>query len=454
MAKAEIEDRGNHVEYSRYNHIVQTGPASWGLYNFRTGKLARLNPITFDSYEHALDRSADTAFARSLREEGFLVDYDERAHMRTQLVSMCGQTSYMGLVVCPTLSCNFTCPYCFEHARRGMMDEAMRKRVVEFAAKRAEEQGSSHFEVIWYGGEPLLGQDVIADLSAQFMEMCERLHMSYTADIVTNGYLLDRRAGELLRAARVKNVQITLDGPDAATHDATRHLADGSGSFERIIANLRELRADLHIDVRCNCHAQNVGRLGELRDLLDGIAAENGLSIDLTPAYMDGEMGTIDAKAACSLVLGREEYSDAFFDFYRAGMGTARYRFFGSGCMACNANGYAVDDAGDIYLCWEHMGDADFVIGNIEDYLRGREPDARVGVYDTFMASVWPGDDEECMDCEILPVCLGGCPHKRVVDGRHVCWPLKYNVDAYVRSLCESGRKGTMAEFDDSFERR
>jgi uncharacterized protein len=452
MVKAKDGGQGSHVEYSRYNRIVKTGSAAWALYNFRTGKLAHLNPVTLDTYEHALDRSAHTKFARSLREEGFLVDYDERAHMRAQLVATCGQTSYLGLVVCPTLSCNFTCPYCFEHARRGTMDASMRKRVVEFAEKRAREQASSHFEVIWYGGEPLLCQDVIADLSARFMDMCERLHMTYTADIVTNGYLLDRRAGELLRTARVKNVQITLDGPDAATHDATRHLADGSGSFDRIIDNLRELRADLHIDVRCNCHAQNVDRLGELRELLDRIASENGLSIDLTPAYMDGEMGAIDAKASCSLALGREEYSDAFFEFYRQGMGPTRYRFFGSGCMACNANGYAVDDAGDIYLCWEHMGDADFVIGNIEDCLHDREPDARVGVYDSFMASMWPGDDEECMDCEILPVCLGGCPHKRVVDGRHVCWPLKYNMDAYIRSLCIA-EKGTM-ERPDSRERR
>ncbi len=423
------------MDYSRYNHIVQTGPASWNLYNFRTGKLVTLNPLTRDTYEHALDRSAHTAFARRLREEGFLVAYDERAHMRTRLVSTCGQTSRIGLVVCPTLACNFRCPYCFEHARPGMMDARMQRRVVEFAEKRAREQESSRFEVIWYGGEPLLGLDVIASLSAQFMEMCERLHMGYSADIVTNGYLLDARAAEVLRAARVKNVQITLDGPDAATHDATRHLANGRGTFERIIANLREIRADLHINIRCNCNVNNVGRLGELRALLDDVSAENGLDLEFIPAYMDGEVGAVDARESCSLALGAQEYSDAFFDYYKEGMGPARYRFYGSGCMACNASGYAVDAAGDLYLCWEHMGDDGLVIGNIEDYLQDREPDERIGVYDTFMASVWPGDDEECMDCKILPVCLGGCPHKRVVGGHHSCIPLKHNIDAYVRTL-------------------
>ncbi len=428
------------MDYSRYNHIVQTGRASWALYNFRTGKLVHLDPITHDSYEHARGRSANTAFVRRLGEEGFLVDYDERARMRTELVAGCGQTSHIGLVVCPTLACNFSCPYCFEHARAATMDAHVQDMVVEYVEKRARELGSSRLEIVWYGGEPLLALDVIASLSARFMELCERLHMAYGADIVTNGYLLDSRCAEVLRAARVKNVQVTLDGPDAATHDATRHLAGGGGTFERIVENLRGICPQLHVDVRCNCHARNAGGLERLQALLDGISAENGADIELTPAFMDAEMGAVDREAACSLLLDREEYSDLFFGFYRARKKVpARFRFLGTSCMACNAAGDAVDGRGDLYLCWEHMGDESLVVGNIEERLHDREPDARIGVYDRFMAGVWPGDDEECMECKLLPVCLGGCPHKRIVKGRHVCIPLKHNIDTYVRDLCALG---------------
>ena len=57
--------------------------------------------------------------------------------------------------------------------------------------------------------------------------------------IISNGRLVDERTAQAIAARRVDYVQVTLTGPDAATHDA--HC--GAGSFEGVTAGIGRLVA-------------------------------------------------------------------------------------------------------------------------------------------------------------------------------------------------------------------
>ena len=46
-----------------------------------------------------------------------------------------------------------------------------------------------------------------------------------------------------------------------------------------------------------------------------------------------------------------------------------------------------------------------------------------------------PLDDDECAACLWLPVCAGGCPYKRLVNGKHKCLPYKNEPEEYVLAL-------------------
>ena len=112
------------LKYSRYNHMVKIPDEdAYALLNFRTGAFARLSPLQKDLFEVAADLDENSSKVKNFRRGGFLVSYDELRHMRTQAYMASGWGRVLGLTVCPTMACNFACPYCFEEQRGGRMSK-------------------------------------------------------------------------------------------------------------------------------------------------------------------------------------------------------------------------------------------------------------------------------------------------------------------------------------------
>jgi Fe-S oxidoreductase len=88
------------------------------------------------------------------------------------------------------------------------------------------------------------------------MALVEERGGEYHADIITNGYLLTQEVVDLLDRCKVTSAQITIDGM-GATHDATRRLAGGGPTFERITTNLRDAKIPFKVNIRHNVHEGN-----------------------------------------------------------------------------------------------------------------------------------------------------------------------------------------------------
>ena len=130
------------LRYSRYNHVVKLPEEeAHVLYNFRTGALLRLDPVRKAVFDNAEDLPEDSRAVESLRRGGFLTAYDELRHMRTQAFSAVGTGRFLGLTICPTLACNFSCPYCFEQARSGRMSQEVQDSIIRFARENLENYG-------------------------------------------------------------------------------------------------------------------------------------------------------------------------------------------------------------------------------------------------------------------------------------------------------------------------
>lgn len=82
------------------------------------------------------------------------------------------------------------------------------------------------------GGEPMLRPDLF-----ELLRYAERLGLH--AHLNTDGFRVAESAERLL-ATGVRSINISLDGPDAATHDAARRK---DGSFETVLGALGALRA-------------------------------------------------------------------------------------------------------------------------------------------------------------------------------------------------------------------
>lgn len=89
--------------------------------------------------------------------------------------------------------------------------------------------------VTWYGGEPLLEVNRIENLTKAFKEICNKNNVKYQANIVTNGYLLDKKMILRLIDLDITSIQITLDGTKEY-HDQTRYLI---GKSQHLILSLK-----------------------------------------------------------------------------------------------------------------------------------------------------------------------------------------------------------------------
>jgi uncharacterized protein len=243
-------------------------------------------------------------------------------------------------------------------------------------------------------------------LSNGFIERCDRARVTYEASIITNGYLLNEQTCRQLRDAKVRSAQVTIDGPPTV-HDRMRPLVNGSGTFWQIIENLHHAVNYFSVAVRVNIDTQNVDQTEALLQILvsEGLAGKCSLNAGHIIGGGVGHAGpSATYKPAC---LTNAEFARAEIEFNRM---AERYGFgnttlpkpTGAPCTAVRVNELVVGSKGELYKCWESVGDPREVIGHINDYDNLNSRTSKWLKYDPFT-------NAECRSCIALPVCMGGC---------------------------------------------
>lgn len=120
--------------------------------------------------------------------------------------------------------------------------------------------------MVFTGGDPLKRDDLF-DLLAYSTRLGLRTTVTPSATP-----LLTARAIEAIQRAGVARMALSLDGPDAPSHDGFRQVA---GSFERTLFGLREARRiGLETQVNTTVTRHNVARLAEIATLVDEVGAK------------------------------------------------------------------------------------------------------------------------------------------------------------------------------------
>jgi uncharacterized protein len=333
-------------------------------------------------------------------------DADELALLSDRYAESRNATNRFVLTLVTSLGCNFDCPYCFEAKHPSLMDERVEKMVLEAVADQLA-RGIEILAVCWFGGEPLIGIKPLTRLGREFVQRAERAGAHYDSSIITNGYLLSREVALRLAEIKVTHAQVCLDGPPD-THNLMRPRARGGGSFDRIVDNICACADVLGITVRMNIDRRNVDRAEELFQILAarGLAGKVGVVSGHLVAVDDGNAAPSSSYHGC---LTGTEYAATELEFDRmaAAYGFARPGLpepNGAPCTAVRANELVVGSKGELYKCWESVGNPSDVIGHIRDYQRVNSRVDRWLRFDPF-------EDAECRSCIALPVCMGGCAH-------------------------------------------
>lgn len=441
MAKIKKKDaKGIMIKFSKFNYLIKVpGKEIWALHNFLTGATAKLDIFQKALFERAPEIYDGQENIKQLIDRGFLVDYDEMRHLRNMALFM-GDFGNVGATICPTLDCNFNCPYCFEKKRPGKMSPDIQEKVINTLKDMIKFAAAKKMQISWYGGEPSLCLDVIEHISNELIAFCEEEGVDYAATIITNGFILSEEVIRLYERCKINFIQITVDGPDAATHDATRALKSGEGSFDRIINNLKNIKTNIRIAVRCNVTKANMKDYAALYELVEEIAKSTGNNISAYPSRMrcTEKMDVSNRDEVKDTALDEEEYSHQVYENAPNMRKYDRKRVFRA-CGAQRMNNFVVDEKGNLYKCWEDVGRDEWVFSKVDKFRECimARPTAAVRALDDYLETIWPDGDEECMSCLLLPLCMGGCPRARLNEGRN-CLDEKYDIGKYVLALYEN----------------
>jgi uncharacterized protein len=336
-------------------------------------------------------------------------------------------------ILMPTYQCNLRCHYCFQdHLRTdpayGHLLRSMDRDMVDRIWKGMDQIDAAHGvgsdpaiprSIILFGGEPLLVENrpIVEHVLQRLRE-----RGAFKLAATTNGTDLEAYA-DLLGPEALGHLQITIDGPPRE-HDKRRIYPDGSGSFERIAANVTlALERGASVSLRMNVDRGNIHLLPELAEELirRGWTRAPRFSAYAAPVHGSGEdagaSATFDSwKLHRALARLAEDHpavrqistaDDSMHDVARQviegtvdPLATFRSAF-------CGAHGsmYVIDAFGDIYACWEQTGDPNIRIGAVAgdgQVLMSRE-----------ILERWRNraviSNEVCRRCRYAAYCGGGC---------------------------------------------
>ena len=347
----------------------------------------------------------------TLTELGFLVNtgVEERDEILAFIDELNAVDKTFSVQLVMNLDCNLNCGYCFEGSRKGKhyMTKDKAAEVIEFL-KKAVSPETEEIKILFYGGEPLLGRDMVLYVSAAIKSFADEMGIKYTGKAVTNATLLFRETVRKLTASGIRTASVTLDGPESC-HDLSRPFKGGIGSFSAILKNLKEVCGMIDIEIGGNYTKVNYFRFPELLDLLanEGLTPERVASLRFYPVIQEVE-GIVnpDFNDGYTSINERWIFESEIFlreEIMKRGYRTSK--IMPSTCMMDLKYRVIVNYDGSIYKCSGLIGREEFKVGDIKTGIG----DYRV----SHNLDNWK--NEKCLDCCYLPMCFGGCRYMKFI---------------------------------------
>ena len=423
---------------SRYNKFFEIGNGMILAYNTLSGAMAHLTIDQYKKVQDVLARCSNLqggadesdAYLTFLLESRFLIDddVDELDILKTRWLLGTLTQDKLGVTIMPTLNCNFRCIYCYVDHRSKKMSRDVRENLIDWA--RFQMRHRRRLEVGWFGGEPLLCLDIIRELTPRFRQICRERECEYRAEMASNGYLLTKDVSRELKELGVTQIQVALDGP-ARIHDRRRPLAGGGPTFGVIISNLIDLvdEGGIRLSVRPTVDNGTVEGVYELIDILVEVGIHDKIIFNPQDVHAS-PVNDLSSLGGCapSIAEFAEIRADILIYASQRGLKIDAPPIRCQACPSHNINSFLVTPDGELYKCGSFLRPEDCI-----GYLDPGHPDK--AYIDSTNHWKWVGhdlfEDEQCRDCDVLPLCMGGCMAKRdlISEKDSHCSYYRYNLE-------------------------
>lgn len=317
------------------------------------------------------------------------------------------------ITILSTLDCNFSCKYCFANKGDFYLKENTEDGIINYIKQFIKRSGDSSFNITWMGGEPLLNYDRIVGISRKLLEITS----NFSADIITNGSLITDSISKQLIAINIKYVQVTLDGTESE-NNATRIFRDGKGTFNEInngiSSFLKYNKNDEHIGLNIRVNLSKKDAPHEIfaktyRYIKNKYPYSN---VFITPGFIE----SIDENGSCSANFFTKSEIVNFYKILVEMYGMYEYSLYPKGinseCAVRSPSSFTIGPNGELYNCWDSIGKSNAVFGQLK-----QEGTISI-INEELLYKYTTGADHitnaKCLECEVLPICTGGCPEKRI----------------------------------------
>lgn len=413
---------------SVYNILIEKNKNGSLIYNSHSGALFMIDKSTEDFLNEIKENNNPQNFKnfKSLFKNGYIVDknIDEVGFFEMKekhlLYSMMANSVHY--VICPTMSCNYTCLYCYEHENEkqistDIMSDDVIEKTLEFLKVQINKMNTiKDVKVTWFGGEPLLGINVIEKISRYLILYCQEKDIEYHASIITNGLLFDNNISKrCFEKLKIRMAQITIDGEKEIYR---KYKGTTNEAYDKVIKNIIDASKYMRVNVRLNIDKNNYNSvMYAVKSLIENKEMNANIKFYLAPIKVQ------KSNILAEYMLDDEEFyniklkfwemfiKNNYYDFIETEMPQMKY----VSCGALTRNNYIIDPFGDLYKCERTIGEKKYCIGNVEE---GLFYNMQTFLFGEFKV------DAKCKKCSIYPICRSGC-RKECIEGKKVDCEIK-----------------------------
>ena len=312
--------------------------------------------------------------------------------------------------------CNLRCKYCFadegeyKGCRKPMSFEVAKKAlhfVVENSGNR------KNIEVDLFGGEPMMVYETVKEIVEYGNELSAKTGKNIRFTMTTNATLLNEEKMEFLNK-NMGNIILSIDGRPEV-NDKVRIRIDGSGSYKRILPNIKSMVARRDKDklyyARGTFTRENTDFYNDVMHLVnegfDEVSIEPVVLPEEHPLSIRREdLPTIFEQydKIYEELLRRRVEKDNPFKFYHFNIdlngGPCVYKRI-SGCGAGHEY-VAITPDEEIYPCHQFVGDKDFILGTLDEGIKKPEMSNEFKTAHIY-------NKPKCRKCWARFYCSGGC---------------------------------------------
>jgi len=403
------------MKVSKYTKLINKDNTFF-VYNSLTNYFGEINKDLYSFLKkkqkdgnNVIDTVENDELWSKLYEKKVITDNDDEDFLNFQSIieQQRRLENVLVLTIAPTMDCNFSCPYCFENKKKGNMSDETVQQIVDFINKH---NNIDTLNLTWFGGEPLLAPHIIEDISNK---IDKQKFPCINASIITNGYFFTRENIDLLIRCNVRHIQISIDGMPE-THNKKKYTATDKNTFATIIRNLDEFNAmknkNMQICIRVNTDKENKNDFLKVYDFFKNRYKNNNIYV--VPAFIIQTTKASNENPRLFI-----NSTDKFTFSKEISLHTRDSRLIYpcdsiTECAVRNRSCWVFDTEGNVYKCWEIIGNQEYKVGEIRE--NGVIHITNNALLNKYLYGANPFEDPICQNCFSLPVCRGGCPHKRI----------------------------------------